>query len=143
MEYKPTHIILRKYADVLVRFALNSGKGIRKDDVVLITANECAKPLFLELQKAVWRAGGHVISDYHPNNDEFHPEAERNFYTHASKHQLEHFPKHQYAGLVKEIDHQIVILADTDMKALGSIDPKLIMRRTMALKPWREMRNIK
>ncbi len=47
--YRPSQKILAKYADLLVNFALGGGKGIKKGDVVYITADECTKPLYLEL----------------------------------------------------------------------------------------------
>jgi len=142
-EYRPSQEILEKYADVLVNFALGSGKGIKKGEVVRITSLECAKPFFVELRKAVWKAGGHVIPDYHPNNDDLHPNIERDFYVHAKKHQIEHFPYHHAKGLIKQIDHSIFILAETDMKSLAGVDPKLIMQRGEAMKPAYEWRNEK
>ena len=50
--YKPSDEILEKYANVLVNFALNSGKGIKKGDVVFVQVPESAKPMLIALQRA-------------------------------------------------------------------------------------------
>src|SRR3954464_13946595 len=107
--YKPSKEVLEKYADVLVKFALNSGKGIKKGQTVYLVAEESAKPLFLETRKAIWRAGGHVISSYRPSNDEEY-NVERDFFEHAADHQISYFPEHHLKGLVKQIDHSIFIM---------------------------------
>ncbi len=43
--YQPSPDILKKYADVLVKFALWSGKGVQKGEVVYLVVLECAKPI--------------------------------------------------------------------------------------------------
>ena len=140
--YKPPQKILEKYADVLVNFALGGGKGIKHGDVVYIMANEIAKPLFIELRKAVWKSGGHVISDYRPSPDrEFN--VERDFYVHAQNHQIEFFPKKYMKGLIDEIDHSVFIISDTDKKVLSSVDPKKLMARGKTMRPYMEWRNVK
>ena len=64
MAYIPNQKILEKYANVLVNFALNSGKGIKKGDTVLVQVGESARPLYIEIMKAVWKKGGNIISNY-------------------------------------------------------------------------------
>ena len=64
MTYVPPQQILERYARVLVNFALGGGSGIKRGDVVRIVAPECAQPLYAELNRAVWRAGGHVLAAY-------------------------------------------------------------------------------
>ncbi|MES2215823.1 MAG: aminopeptidase [Patescibacteria group bacterium] len=141
-DYRPSKEILEKYADVLVNFALGGGKGIKKGDVVQLYAEEYAKPLYLEVRKAIWKAGGHVISDYHPNNDpEF--DIERDFFIHAKDHQINFFAHHYYKGLAEQIDHQLFINSETDKHALKGIDPKKLVKRGEVHKPWREWRNKK
>jgi aminopeptidase len=53
--YTPSQKILERYADVLVNFALNSGKGIKRGEVVHLVSYEAAKPLFIELKRAIWK----------------------------------------------------------------------------------------
>ena len=49
--YNPSQKILNKYADLLVNFALNNGKGIKNGDVIYVSISEAAKPLLYELKK--------------------------------------------------------------------------------------------
>ncbi|HAO64509.1 TPA: aminopeptidase [Candidatus Taylorbacteria bacterium] len=140
--YQPAQQILEKYAHVLVNFALGSGEGIKKGDTVYLIAEEYAKPLFLEIQKAIWRSGGHVISNYRPSNDASYA-VEKDFYLIAENHQLEFFPAKYMKGLIDEIDHSIYLLSETDKQALKGIDAKKIMAHSNARKPYMEWRNIK
>ena len=57
MSYTPSQQVLERYADVLINFALGGGSGVKRGDVVRIAAHESAKPLYVELHRAVWRAG--------------------------------------------------------------------------------------
>jgi aminopeptidase len=141
-DYTPPKKILENYANVLVNFALGSGKGIRKGEVVHLIAEEFAKPLYLEIRKAIWKAGGHVLSDYRPANEKG-LNIEQDFYLHTENHQLEFFPHHYLEGLVKQVDHQIFILGETDLSALKNIDPKKIMARGKVFKPYMEWRTKK
>src|SRR4051812_34676780 len=115
--YTPPKKILEKYADVLVNFALGGGKGIKKGEVVYIMTYECAKPLFAELRRAVWKAGGHVISDYRADNE---PKMiiDRDFFEYASDEQLKFFPDKYLKGLVDQIDHSVFVVSEVDMHAL-------------------------
>ena len=73
MPYTPPKKILEKYADVMVNFALGFGKGIKKGDVVMVWSPEVAKPLYHEILKAIWKAGGHVIGRYTPDSERRFP----------------------------------------------------------------------
>ncbi len=142
MDYTPQKKILERYADVLVNFALGGGVGIKRHEVVHLVCYEYAKPLYAEIRKAILKAGGHVISDYRPDNGDRLP-LDRDFFEYAEEHQLTFFPKKHLKGLVDEIDHTIFVLSDTDKHALKGVDPKKIMRRNAAWKPWMEWRNEK
>src|SRR5207247_2586343 len=117
-----------------IDFALGGGQGIEAGDVVRVVAPECAKPLYVELNRAVWRAGGHVIGGYQPDEDE-HANLARDFFELAGEAQLEHFPARYSRGLIDEIDHQVSVIATTDPRALDSVDPALIMRRGESMRP--------
>jgi len=54
--YQPSPALLKKYADVLVKFALRGGKGVKKGEAVFVQLPECAKPFYLPLQKAILEA---------------------------------------------------------------------------------------
>ncbi|HEX9503681.1 MAG TPA: aminopeptidase [Patescibacteria group bacterium] len=135
--YTPPQKILKNYADVLVNFALNSGKGIKHGEVVMITAYEYAKPLFLELYRAVLKAGGHVIPSYHPDQ---HPKFnfEKEFFVNAEDHQITFFPARYMRGIIDQIDHSIYVLSETDKKSLAGVDPVKIMAHGESRKLARE-----
>ncbi len=128
MTYTPPQEILERYASVLVNFALGGGKGVQAGEVVRIAAPESAKPLYAELRKAVWRAGGHVIGAYEPDDDE-RMNLSRDFFQTTSDAQLDYFPAKYMRGLVDEMDHQVSVLAESDPHALEAVDPARIMRR--------------
>ncbi len=147
MSYTPSAKILKKYADVLVKFALGGGKGIKKGDVVRVSSSESAKLLFTAVCNAIVDAGGHVIGNYAPDDEQGDKRrAEsftRYFYEHAQPHQITFFPEKYLKGLAEQIDHSIFILADADPHALKGVDPKKIMQRGLTLKPFKDMLNQK
>jgi len=69
MSFRPSQAVLQRYADVLVNFALGGGAGVKPGEVIRVTAHEVAKPLYVELHRAVWRAGAHTIGNYLPDDD--------------------------------------------------------------------------
>ena len=69
MPYTPPQEVLERYARVLVDFALGGGEGIKPGEVVRIASPECARALYVELNRAVWRSGGHVLGAYQPDED--------------------------------------------------------------------------
>ena len=147
MAYLPSETILKKYADVLVNFALGGGKGIKKGDIVRVSASESTNPLFIAVSNAIVDAGGHVLSHYGPDDE--HGDKRRNisvsryFYEHAQPHQLDFFPAKYLRGLVEQIDHSVFLLAEKDPHALKGVDPKKIMRRGVALTPFMAWRHEK
>ncbi len=143
MLYTPSQKILERYATVLVNFALNSGKGIKKGEVVRVTASEIAKPLYCELQKMILKAGGHMVGNFQPDAVEGDINMSRDFYTYAKPEQLDFFPTKLMRGMLDTIDHTITIISETDPKALAGVDAKKIMRRGIAMKPFMDWRNDK
>jgi aminopeptidase len=133
MPYVPPREILERYAAVLVDFALGGGTGIKRGEVVRIVAPDSAKPLYAELCRAVWRAGGHVIAAYQPD-DEPGMELSRDFFELAGEDQLDHFPARYMRGLVDEMDHQVAVICDRDPRALETVPPARIMRRGVAMR---------
>ena len=133
MNYIPPQKILERYASVLVDFALGGGEGIERGDVVRVTSPESAKPLYAELLKAVWRAGGHVIGGYYPDEEQGMG-GSKAFYELAGEQQLDHLPARYLRGLVDEMDHQVSVIADSDPHSLESVDPAKIMRRGETLR---------
>lgn len=130
--YQPPKRVLEKYADVLVNFALNSGKGIRKDEVVQIAVPDIAKPLALELRNAVLKAGGHPMLRLIPTL------FDKDFYKLANDKQLTFFPEKYLRARADLLSHQIGIIADVDPEELKEVDSKKIMKSRSAQYPFRE-----
>ena len=135
MTYYPSQQILERYADVLINFALNSGKGVKKGEVVRITATESGKPLYLQLRKAVLKAGAHPMGNFLPDDDAIIMPT-RDFYNLASEEQLNFFPKKYIKGLVEQIDHTVSVISTHNKHVLQGIDPKKIMTVSKAMKPF-------
>ena len=140
--YIPPQKILDRYADVLVNFALNGGKGVKKGEVVRLTGGEVTKPLFLATQNALLDAGAHVLSNYLPDDDE-HYKPSRDYFIKADGHQLDFFPTKYMKGLIDTMDHSIYLIAETDKEALKGVDPKKIMQRGLAMKQFMDWRRAK
>jgi aminopeptidase len=65
------------------------------------------------------------------------------FFELASPTQLDWFPAKYVRGLVDEIQHSIHLLAHSNPHELKGIDPKKVMRRGKAWKPFRDWENAK
>lgn len=134
MTHLPSDEHLRRYADVLVNFALGDGDGIKRGDAVLVDANEAALPLYAEVCEAVWRAGGHVLDGYRPA-DTAMLNLSRRFLELADDAQLDFFPAALRRGLVDQCDHRVSLRSELEPRALDGVDPARILRRQRALGP--------
>lgn len=131
--YYPSTEVLYKYAQVLVQFALNNGKGLNPEEVVFVRVPDIAKPLAKQLQKVILEQGGHPLIRLKPTGG-----FERDFFELANKKQLEFFPDKYIQARVDLIDHQIGIIADPDPMELSSIDPQKIMQVAEVNKQYRQ-----
>jgi len=136
-DYQPSQEILDKYAKVLVNFALNSGKGIKKGEVVFLQVSECAKPMLLALRRIVLKSGAHPIIHYLPD------EIAKEYYDLATDEHLEFFPEKYLKGKVDQADHFISIISDTNKHELKEVHPKKIMAKSKAFKPYMDWRRDK
>lgn len=143
--YAPSQKILDRYADVLVNFALGGGKGVKKGEVVCLVSYESAKPLMAAARRAIFKAGGHVINSFRPDDEPGNSRLNlsKDFYLLAQDHHLDFFPGKYMRGLLDEMDHMLYIDSETDKQALKGIDPQKIMRTSMASKPFMDWRSEK
>ena len=125
--------ILEKYADVMVNFALNKGKGIKKGQVVEVVMHESAKEFLPYLQKKIIIGGGHCLVRYLPEG------ISRAKFELSSNKQLEFVPKELLKGRTKSVDCTISILSEVDKEELKGIDPKKIMLSQKFVKNYRDM----
>lgn len=135
--YLPSKNVLKKYADVLVNFALNSGKGIKEGEVVQCIVPDVAKDLALELRNAILKSGGFPMLRLLPTG------FDRDFYNIANEDQLKFFPKKYLRERVRLIDHSIGIIADPDPLELSEVDPKKIILARDSNKDYRDWLNEK
>ncbi len=127
--YYPSPKILERYANVLVNFALNRGKGVKKGEVVQCMVPDIAKPLALYLQNAILKAGAHPIMRLIPTG------FDKDFFLLANDEQLKFFPEEMTKARVDLIDHSISIIADPNPTELSGIDPrKFVVSRDSKVK---------
>lgn len=141
--YRPDQKTLKKYADVLIKFALNGGEGVKKGEVVVLGVPESAKALLWELQTAVLESGAHYLVRFAPDGEDRRTMGGRLFFELASDEQLNFFPDKYLKGLIDQSDHWVSILADEDPNALDGIENSKIMKKQSAMKPFMKWRNEK
>lgn len=130
--YIPSQKVLENYAKVLVNFALGTEEGIAKGEVVECMVPDVAKPLAKELQKAILKAGGHMLLRLIPTG------FEQDFFALANEEQLTFFPAEHLKSKADLINHSIGIIADTDPFELAEIDPMKIMTARNSKKAYRD-----
>jgi aminopeptidase len=128
---------LEAYAKVLVHAALNSTKGVLPGQTVIIMAPEDAKPLVFALQKEILLAQAHPIIVYTPQG------ALAAFFADANAQQIAFYPKWYYQGIVKQADHLCIIRSEVNKQELAHIDPKKLLARQVAFKPYMQARQKK
>jgi leucyl aminopeptidase (aminopeptidase T) len=113
--YTPSPKILKKYADVLIKFALWSGRGAQKGDVVFVMISESARPLLPHLQRSIMESGAHMMLNYQPDG------IARDYYELANDEQIEFVPKKYLLERVNIATHFVGIISETDKHELAGI----------------------
>ena len=135
--YTASQEILEKYANVLVNFALRSGKWINPWDVVFIQIPECAKPFLIPLQTVILKSWWHPVIDYIPDW------VNKNFYENASDDQLSFVAEAYQKWRIESATHKIRIIADSDLHELDGVDPSKIMKKAKSGRELRYLRDKK
>lgn len=136
-QFEPDSRIIKNYADVLVRFALHEGNGVKRGEVVYCVVPDWARPMYGALQDTILAAGAHPIMRYIPMG------FDREFLLKANDDQLIFFPDKYNRALVDTIDHRIAILPLESPHGLEGIPPAKILARAKAAQPLREWLNDK
>ncbi len=134
--------LLKKYAQVMVLYAVNNGEGIRKGDTVLLTGQECSRDLYVAIAKEIYTAGGHIIHNYHPDNI-CEKSISRFLLENGSDEQIAFFSKPYWQGIVDATDHIIFIIAEPDVHAFEGIASSKISMMNSARAPYMAMREKK
>lgn len=135
-------ILLKKYAQVMVHYALNNGKGINKGDTVFLVGQECAKDLFMTIAKEVYDAGGNLITNYQPNNIRDNSLV-RYLLQNGLDEQLSFFAEPYWRGIVDAADHILFIISEPDIHYLEGLPASKISRMNSARAPYMKMREKK
>lgn len=135
-------ILLQRYANVMVHYALNDGKGISKGDTVFLVGQECTRDLFLAIAEEVYAAGGNLITNYQPDNTKGTSLARLLLQT-GTDEQLAFFATPYWKGIVEATDHICFILSEPDIHYLEGIPSAKISRMNSARAPYMKMREQK
>jgi aminopeptidase len=139
---KPDETLLKKYAQVMVQYALNNGKGMNKGDTVFLVGQEIAKNLFMAIAKEVYDAGGNLITNYQPNNVR-DTSLVRYLLQNGSDEQIGFFAKPYWQGIVEATDHILFIISEPDIHYLEDLPAAKISRMNSARAPYMKMREKK
>ena len=130
--YQPSQELLRKYASVLVDFALNDGRGIKKNDVVFLTTQVPGLPLAKEVYRSIIKSGGFPVVQIIEDDFKLMHLLE------GTDDQISFFPEKYYRGIVDTADHSVRILADRDPLYLAQADARKVILQGRSTKPYRE-----
>lgn len=133
---------MKKYAQVMVHYALNNGNGIQKGDTVFLVGQECTRDLFLAIAQEVYAAGGNLITNYQPDNTKGTSLARLLLQT-GSDEQLSFFASPYWKGIVEATDHICFLLSEPDIHYLEGIPASKISRMNSARAPYMKMREQK
>jgi len=139
---KPDETLLKKYAQVMVQYALNNGKGMNKGDTVFLVGQEIAKNLFMAIAKEVYDAGGNLITNYQPNNVR-DTSLVRYLLQNGSDEQIGFFAKPYWQGIVEATDHILFIISEPDIHYLEDLPAAKISKMNSARAPYMKMREKK
>jgi aminopeptidase len=134
--------LLRKYAQVMVLYGLNNGKGINKGDTVFLVGQECAKDLFMAIAKEIYAAGGNLITNYLPNSIKESSIA-RFVLENGSDEQIAFFAKPYWQGIVDATDHILFIISEPDIHVFEGLPSSKISMMMSARAPYMAMREKK
>ncbi len=141
--YVPSQKILKKYADVLIKFALGSGKGIKKGETVFLQIPESSKAMLNPLVESVLEAGGNPLIHYTPEGTDRWLSVDKVFLQKANDAQIAYLPKNILLGRVFDCDHFVSMISTNNMQELKGVDSKKIMVRQTAIKFYKDARDAK
>jgi aminopeptidase len=134
--------LLKKYAQVMVRYALNNGKGIHSGDTVFLVGQECSKDLFVAIAKEIYVAGGNLLTHYQPNNIRENS-LTRFLLENGSDEQISFFARPYWQGIVDAADHILFIISEPDIHVFEGLPSAKISRMNSARAPYMKMREEK
>lgn len=134
--------LLKKYAQVMVQYALNNGHGLNCGDTVFLVGQECTKDLYMAIAKEIYAAGGNVINNYLPDNTR-NNSLSRFLLQNGSDEQIGFFATPYWQGIVDAADHILFIISEPDIHYLEGLPSSKISRMNSARAPYMAMREKK
>src|SRR3954451_14066204 len=134
--------LLKKYAQVMVRYALNNGCGINTGDTVFLVGQECSKDLFMAIGKEIYAAGGNLITNYQPDNIRDNSLI-RFLLENGSNEQIGFFARSYWQGIVDATDHILFIISEPDIHVFEGLPSSRISMMNSARAPYMKMREEK
>ncbi len=134
--------LLLKYAQVMVHYGLNNGKGINKGETVFLVGQECTKDLFMAIAKEIYEAGGNLITNYLPDNT-LQSSLARFVLENGSDKQVSFFATPYWQGIVDSVDHILSIISEPDIHVFEGLPSSKVSRMNSARAPYMEMREKK
>jgi aminopeptidase len=134
--------LLKKYAQVMVHYGLNNGKGINKGETVFLVGQECSKDLFMAIAKEIYEAGGNVITNYLPDNTRKNS-LSRFVLENGSDEQISFFATPYWQGIVDSVDHILFIISEPDIHVFEGLPSSKISMMNSARAPYMQMREKK
>jgi len=134
--------VLKKYAQVMVHYGLNNGKGINKGETVFLVGQECSKDLFIAIAKEIYEAGGNVITNYLPDNIRVSSLA-RFVLENGSDEQISFFATPYWQGIVDSVDHILSIISEPDIHVFEGLPSSKVSMMNSARAPYFQMREKK
>ncbi|HXL58599.1 MAG TPA: aminopeptidase, partial [Chitinophagaceae bacterium] len=134
--------LLLKYAQVMVHYGLNNGKGINKGETVFLVGQECTKDLFMAIAKEIYKAGGNLITNYLPDNT-LQSSLARFVLENGSDEQISFFATPYWQGIVDSVDHILSIISEPDIHVFEGLPSSKVSRMNSARAPYMEMREKK
>jgi aminopeptidase len=140
--YVPDQMILEKYAKVMVHYAIGEGKGIMPGETLWLSGPEYTKPLFMEIMKEVWRAGGNVITSYLPNEIGRYGMS-RELIELGNDEQIGFFANHLWKGVCDQADHIMFIVCDPDIHRNEGLPADKVAKLSSVAAPFMKWRQEK
>lgn len=138
----PDKNLLEKYAKVMVRYALNNGKGMNAGETVFVAGQECSKALFVAIVKEIYFVGGNVIANYQPDNIRSNS-VPRFLLENGSDEQISFFASPYWQGVVNSVDHILSIIAEPDIHVFEGLPASKVSMMNSARAPYMAMREKK
>lgn len=100
----------------LAKLTVEYSLGVKKGDLVGVSAPAFAEPLILELSREIMKAGGHPFTRI------ILPRTQEIFFKYAQDHQLE-YVNPIILDMIDKLDSYIVIYSSDNRKAMANVDP--------------------